>query len=63
MSDLNIGDLVEYKTPGLDKHVAVITKVRHNHLNSASLSYGIEVTWQNGQTTAQYNWQMKKVGS
>jgi hypothetical protein len=60
---MKVGDLVEYKTPGLDDGIAVITKVRHNHLNSTSLSYGVEVTWQNGQTTAQYNWQMKKVSN
>lgn len=59
---MKVGDLVEYKAPDLDRGIAVVTKVVPTRIDPISdLSYKVEVTWQSGQVTDQYNWQMKQV--
>ena len=54
-----VGDLVEFKAPGLDSGIAIVTKVAPNP--HKSLSYKIWVTWQNGVEGLMFNWQVRKI--
>jgi len=58
---MKVGDLVVFKSVGLDAGVAVVVWVASNP--SDSLSYKIGIVWHNGVEGEQYNWQMKVVSA